>query len=115
MDLPDCRDASRPIGVTYHVNRLQALPGPTTFCVSLNDPEPSPETVLAEMEYDHPVLDAAATRAQVELRRLSGERRTFYAGAHLRNGFHEDGLMSALKVAEAFGCRLGAAAVEEAA
>lgn len=115
MDLLDCRDTARPIGVTYHVNRLQSLPGPATFCVSLNDPAPSPETVLAEMEYDHPVLDATATRAQVELRRLSGERRTFYAGAHLRNGFHEDGLMSALKVAEAFGCRLGGAAAEEAA
>jgi uncharacterized protein len=115
MDLLDCRDASRPIGVTYHLNRLQSLPGPAEFCVSLNDPAPDPATVLAEMEYDHPVLDAAARRAQLELRRLSGRRRTFYAGAHLRHGFHEDGLMSALKVAEAFGCVLGGDAKETAA
>ena len=105
MDLLDCRDASRPIGVTYHLNRLQSLPGPEAFCVSLNEPAPAPEAVLAEMDYEHPVLDAAATLAQRELRRLSGQRRTFYAGAHLRHGFHEDGVMSALKVAEAFGCR----------
>jgi predicted NAD/FAD-binding protein len=61
------------------------------------------------MDYEHPVLDAAATRAQPELRRLSGRRATFYAGAHLRHGFHEDGLLSAVKVAEAFGCFLGEA------
>jgi predicted NAD/FAD-binding protein len=59
------------------------------------------------MEYEHPILDAAATRAQRELRRLSGRRDTYYAGAHLRYGFHEDGVLSALKVAEALGCRLG--------
>jgi predicted NAD/FAD-binding protein len=107
MDLPDCGDPSRPIGVTYHVNRLQSLPGPTAFSVTLNEPAPRPEAVLAEMEYDHPILDAAATRAQKELRILSGQRGTFYAGAHLRYGFHEDGLLSAVKVAETLGCRFG--------
>jgi predicted NAD/FAD-binding protein len=107
MDLLDCRDPSRPIGVTYHLNRLQSLPGPTAFSVTLNEPAPAASTVLREMEYAHPILDAAATRAQGELRRLSGQRNTFYAGAHLRYGFHEDGLLSALEVAEALGCRLG--------
>ena len=56
------------------------------------------------MDYTHPILDAAAAAAQRELRRLSGERHTFFAGAHLRYGFHEDGLMSGMKVAEALGC-----------
>jgi predicted NAD/FAD-binding protein len=117
MDLLDCQDPSRPLGMTYNVSRLQSLPGPATFCVSLNEPFPAPETVLAEMAYSHPILDAAATRAQKELRRLSGQRNTYYAGAHLRYGFHEDGLRSALAVAEALGCRLGAATAsrEEAA
>ena len=117
MDLLDCRDPSRPIGVTYHLNRLQSLPGPTPFSVTLNEPAPAASTVLREMEYAHPILDAAATRAQGELRRLSGQRNTFYAGAHLRYGFHEDGLLSALEVAEALGCRLGgdAGAGQEAA
>jgi predicted NAD/FAD-binding protein len=106
MDLVDCQDPARPIGMTYHLNRLQSLATDTPFCVSLNDPAPRPETVIAEMDYEHPVLDAAATRAQRELRRLSGRRHTFYAGAHLRHGFHEDGLMSALAVASALGCGL---------
>jgi len=109
MDLVDCHDPSRPLGMTYNVSRLQSLPGPTTFCVSLNEPFPAPETVLAEMDYSHPILDAAAARAQQELRRLSGQRHTFYAGAHMRYGFHEDGLRSALAVGEALGCRLGGA------
>jgi predicted NAD/FAD-binding protein len=107
MDLLDCQDPSRPLGMTYNVSRLQSLPGPATFCVSLNEPFPAPETVLAEMDYSHPVLDAAAARAQKELRRLSGQRHTYYAGAHLRYGFHEDGLRSALAVAEALGGGLG--------
>lgn len=106
MDLADCQDPGRPLGMTYHLNRLQSLPGDTQFCVSLNDPAPRPETVIAEMDYTHPILDATATRAQRELRFLSGRRHTFYAGAHLRYGFHEDGLLSALKVAAALGCRL---------
>jgi hypothetical protein len=106
MVLNDCREEGAPVALTYHLNRLQALPGPTQFCVSLNlEREPAPRTVLAEMDYTHPVLDATATAAQPGLRRLSGQRHTFFAGAHLRYGFHEDGLMSGLKVAEALGCR----------
>jgi predicted NAD/FAD-binding protein len=115
MDLVDCQDSSRPLAMTYNVSRLQSLPGPATFCVSLNEPSPAPETVIAEMDYSHPILDAGAARAQKELRRLSGRRHTFYAGAHLRYGFHEDGLRSALAVGEALGCRLGGATSQEQA
>jgi predicted NAD/FAD-binding protein len=66
--------------------------------------------VLAEMSYTHPILDATAAAAQPDLRRLSGQRSTYYAGAHLRYGFHEDGLMSGMKVAEALGCTFEAPA-----
>jgi hypothetical protein len=105
MVLADCRREGAPVSLTYHLNRLQSIPGPTQFCVSLNlEQEPAPHTVLAEMAYTHPILDAAAAAAQPGLRRLSGERDTFYAGAHLRYGFHEDGLMSGMKAAEALGC-----------
>lgn len=105
MVMSDCRREAAPVSLTYHLNRLQALPGPTQFCVSLNlEREPAPRTVIAEMDYSHPILDASAAAAQSGLRRLSGERNTFFAGAHLRYGFHEDGLMSAMKVGEALGC-----------
>ena len=105
MVMADCRREGAPISLTYHLNRLQSVPGPTQFCVSLNlEREPAPGTVLAEMSYTHPILDATAAAAQPGLRRLSGQRNTYFAGAHLRYGFHEDGLMSGMKVAEALGC-----------
>jgi predicted NAD/FAD-binding protein len=105
MTTSDCRHETAPVSMTYHLNRLQSLPGPVQYCVSLNlEREPAAGTVIAEMDYRHPVLDAAAAAAQPALRRLSGQRRTFFAGAHLRYGFHEDGLRSAIRVAEALGC-----------
>jgi predicted NAD/FAD-binding protein len=115
MQLGDCRREAAPVAISYHLNRLQGLPGPTQFCVSLNlDRDPAPGTVLAEMDYTHPILDAAAAAAQPGLRRLSGQRHTFFAGAYLRYGFHEDGLLSGIKAAEALGCGLGSGAIDPA-
>jgi predicted NAD/FAD-binding protein len=57
------------------------------------------------MRYRHPILDRAALRAQRQLAAANGSRRTYYCGAHLRYGFHEDGVRSALTVVS----RLGAA------
>ncbi len=105
-DLDDCRDDARPVSLTYHMNRLQSLPVSTPVGVTLNGTRVAPERVLAEMTYTHPILDRAAVEAQEPLKRLSGARGTFYAGAHLRYGFHEDGLMSALWVAEHHGITL---------
>ncbi len=109
-DLKDCRDDAALVSLTYHMNRLQALPGPDELCVTLN-PAGDPERVLASMEYTHPILDGPALLAQEEITRRNGERGTFFAGAHLRYGFHEDGLLSAIAVAE----RLGVNVLEEAA
>ena len=109
-DLADCRIDDAPVSLTYHMNRLQGLPGPDELCVTLN-PASEPERVLAAMEYTHPILDGPALVAQQEIARRNGERRTFFAGAHLRYGFHEDGLVSAIAVAE----RLGVRVLEEAA
>ena len=112
METGDCRREAAPVAITYHLNRLQSLPGPTQFCVSLNlDREPRPGSVLAETDYSRPILDAAAVAAQAELRRLSGQRHTLFAGAHMRHGFHEDGLLSGMKAAEALGCGFETAAV----
>ena len=109
-DLVDCRDDAAPVSLTYHMNRLQGLPGPDELCVTLN-PARDPERVLATMEYTHPILDGPALLAQEEIAQRNGERSTFFAGAHLRYGFHEDGLLSAIAVAE----RLGVTVLEEAA
>ena len=102
-DLEDCRDDSAPVALTYHLSRLQSLPGPTEYMVSLNGRPPADPRVIAEMTYSHPILDARAVAAQGELDQLSGESHTYFCGAHLRHGFHEDGVVSALRVAEKLG------------
>lgn len=109
-DLADCHDDDVPVSLTYHMNRLQGLPGPEELCVTLN-PTADPARILADLEYTHPILDGPALLAQQEIARRNGERGTFFAGAHLRYGFHEDGLLSAIAVAE----RLGVSVLEEAA
>jgi predicted NAD/FAD-binding protein len=92
------------VAVTYWMNRLQQLPTPTQWFVSLNPiVEPASDTIAASLEYAHPVFDAAAIRAQRELKRIQGRDRVWYAGAWTGHGFHEDGLRSAVEVAAAFG------------
>ncbi|MEO8487261.1 MAG: FAD-dependent oxidoreductase [Betaproteobacteria bacterium] len=91
----------RPVAVSYLINRLQPLPTQTPVIVTLNPPfEPDPRHVIESFEYSHPLLDSAAIAAQRLLSSLQGRRRTWYAGAWLGHGFHEDGLASAHAVAE---------------
>jgi len=104
-ELADCRREDLPASLTYHLNRLQALPDGPEFCVSLNRPPVGGE-VLAEMHYTHPILDRGAVEAQSAVEAMNGTRHTFYCGAHLRHGFHEDGLVSALSVTRRFGVEL---------
>jgi predicted NAD/FAD-binding protein len=93
-------DGTRPAAVSYLINRLQPLPFRTPVIVTLNPPrEPDPAQVLQEFEYSHPVLDGDAVHAQRMFGALQGERHTWYAGAWLGHGFHEDGLKSAHAVA----------------
>jgi uncharacterized protein len=90
----------RPVAVSYLINKLQPLPFRTPVIVTLNPPfAPDPVKVLAEFEYSHPLLDANALLAQRTLDALQGQRHTWYAGAWLGHGFHEDGLKSAHAVA----------------
>ncbi len=87
--------------ITYHLNRLQALDAGRDYCVTLNEAVPD-EHVLGRFTYEHPLYTVGTLRAQAELRALAGGR-THYAGAHLGNGFHEDGLASGVAVARALG------------
>jgi uncharacterized protein len=84
------------------LNRLQPLPFKTPLFETLNPPfEPARGSIIAEFEYDHPLLNQVAIAAQNDVRKLQGEQRTYYAGAWLHNGFHEDGIRSALDVVAA--------------
>jgi uncharacterized protein len=93
--------------VTYHMNRLQDLTADREFCVTLNRTGAiDPGKVLRTFSYAHPVFTAAGARAQARWEEVSGVNRTHYAGAYWRWGFHEDGVVSAERVATRFGARL---------
>lgn len=90
--------------VTYDMNILQGIQSDTTFCVSLNQSAGiSPFKVLAKYTYAHPQYSLKAVAAQQRWEELDGEQHTHYCGAYWANGFHEDGVVSALRVARSFG------------
>jgi predicted NAD/FAD-binding protein len=90
--------------VTYWMNRLQCLGDSRDWFVTLNPPRPPAAGTLWHSEiYEHPLFDATAIRAQRELWRLQGVRRTWFCGAWFGAGFHEDGLQAGLAVAEQLG------------
>lgn len=94
----------RPPAVTYWMNRLQALPTTQNIFVSLNSSqEPREDRMLREINYEHPVFDTAALGAQRKVWSLQGRRNTWFCGAWMGAGFHEDGLQAGLAVAEALG------------
>ncbi len=100
------RSGEQAVSVSYLINKLQPLPVTTPVIVTLNPHrEPAREQVLAEFNYAHPVFDDAAITAQGRLAALQGCGRIYYAGAWGGYGFHEDGLKSALLVANALGVR----------
>jgi predicted NAD/FAD-binding protein len=93
--------------VTYHMNRLQALRADREFMVTLNRSEAiDPERVLRRFRYAHPVYTAAGARAQARVHEISGVGRTHFCGAYWGYGFHEDGVVSGLRVARRFGLAL---------
>jgi predicted NAD/FAD-binding protein len=97
-------ETSGRVAVTYWMNRLQNLPEADPLFVSLDPADPIDEAlVYDETEFRHPVFDLAAIRAQRAIAAIQGSRRTWYAGAWLRNGFHEDGIASAMRVARGMG------------
>jgi uncharacterized protein len=96
-------DAQLPT-LTYNMNILQRLQSPHTFCVSLNDTAAiDPARILRRHRYSHPVFTAAGLRAQQRWTEINGVHRTWYCGSWWGNGFHEDGVVSAVRVARALG------------
>lgn len=97
-------DGQSPVCVSYLINQLQPLPFKQPVIVTLNpNTPPDSSKVLGRYAYEHPVFNTAAIAAQKQLPLLQGQRRTWFAGAWTRYGFHEDGLLSALHVASDFG------------
>jgi predicted NAD/FAD-binding protein len=93
------------VTVTYHMNRLQKLQTPEDYCVTLNsDCGIDSSKVLRRMLYEHPLYNLDAIRAQERWPEISGKNRTHFCGAYWFYGFHEDGVRSGMRVAEALGC-----------
>ena len=90
--------------LTYHMNRLQSLQAEDEYCVTLNETHQLNEgKILRVMDYSHPLYTLPAIRAQARWPEISGVSRTHFCGAYWFNGFHEDGLNSAIRVAESLG------------
>ena len=90
--------------VTYSMNILQGVQSPKPFLVSLNAKNKiDPDKILQEFVYAHPVYSATSSAAQARRSEICGHKRTHFCGAYWYNGFHEDGVRSALDVAKRFG------------
>jgi predicted NAD/FAD-binding protein len=89
--------------LTYNMNILQGLNAPETFCVTLNDTAAiNPHKIMGTFNYAHPVFTLEGIAAQERWEEINGGS-TWFCGAYWRNGFHEDGVYSALRVARAIG------------
>jgi len=96
----------KPASVTYWMNRLQNIDKKYPLFVSLNPArEPDPDLTFASLEYMHPLYNKAALAAQKQLDVIQGIRDTWFCGAYFGYGFHEDGLISGLNVAERLGAK----------
>ncbi len=92
------------VSLSYYLNRLQSLPSQKDYFITLNAQNELPEKIR-EFNYSHPQFDQAAIRAQRDLPSIQGNGGVYFAGAWSRYGFHEDGLLSAVNVAELMGIK----------
>ncbi|MGM0767585.1 MAG: NAD(P)/FAD-dependent oxidoreductase [Pseudomonadota bacterium] len=102
------RHSTEPVSVTYNMNILQNFhDAPETFCVTLNRSQDIAEDrVIKRFDYAHPVFTLEAVAAQKRYDDIGNRNRSHFCGAYWFNGFHEDGVCSALRVARAFGVEL---------
>ena len=88
------------------MNILQGIDAPETFCVTLNNTAAiNPNMILGQFQYDHPVFSLHGMQAQQRWAEINGVSRTWFCGAYWHNGFHEDGVVSAQRVANALSNR----------
>lgn len=98
------RDPDAACTVSYCMNLLQGIESPEPLVVTLNRSDAiDPAKVLRSMVYHHPQYSHASVAAQKRKPEIQGRRRTWFAGAYWGWGFHEDGLRSAVEVAEGLG------------
>ncbi len=104
-----CKDSQdhMSVSLTYNMNILQGIKSPETFLVSLNMTDKiDPKKILKVMTYSHPVYNEACVKSQGRWGEVSGVDRIHFCGAYWGNGFHEDGVKSAIKVAASLGVKV---------
>lgn len=112
----DAGRESAQVCLHYLLNKLQPLPVERPVIVSLNPHRPiDPAQVIDRFEYAHPVFDLGAIRAQAKVPGLQGQQHTYFAGAWMGYGFHEDGLKAGLQAARRLMADLGLNATPSAA
>lgn len=95
--------ATDKVQVTYNMNILQGIQSSEPLLVTLNYTDAiAPDKVIKKLHYRHPLYTLAGAQAQARHAEISGKHRTGYAGAYWRNGFHEDGVVSALAAIQHF-------------
>lgn len=100
-------NSAHPAVVTYNMSMLQGLETQTPLCVTLNATERvDPARIIRRFTYAHPLYTMEGERARARWSEISGVRHTHYCGAYWGNGFHEDGVNSALRVCEQLGVAL---------
>ena len=100
--------STEPVSVTYNMNILQNFhDAPETFCVTLNrSRDIDTQRIIKRFDYAHPVFTLEAVAAQNRYDEIGGHNRSHFCGAYWFNGFHEDGVCSALRVTRALGVEL---------
>lgn len=97
------KDTQNRLTMTYWMNRLQNLKTNQNYFVSLNPLQLDDSKILEVKNFTHPIYDSQSVASQIQIQKNNGLNRTFYAGAYLGNGFHEDGVNSAIAVAAKLG------------
>ncbi|MFC3024724.1 NAD(P)/FAD-dependent oxidoreductase [Vibrio zhugei] len=102
--------------VTYNMNILQQIESPQTFCVTLNrDDAIDQKKILRQFTYHHPVFTVEGLQAQQRRSDINGHNHVWFCGAYWYNGFHEDGVRSALDVVTAMSAYVEHASPEQGA
>ncbi len=97
-------DSESPVSVTYWMNRLQNIDSQVPILLSLNPRKKLLEDkVFGEFYYEHPIMNLESFESQKYIKSSQGKNNIWFAGAWLGNGFHEDGVVSALEVCKNFG------------
>ena len=103
----EMEDNSNNVSLSYWMNNLQNIDTNKDIIITLNPKrKPDIDKIYDTYVFHHPVFDINAIKAQKRLNEIQGKNNIWFAGAWQRYGFHEDGLLSAVNIAEKMGVNI---------